>query len=154
MARLKSSGQHADGRREAAIFAAVQGFRRVFTGFNRLLAGASGGNISMADTLTLHFVAHAGHVTPGEISAFTGLTTGAVTSMVDRLEEAGYVQRQRSTQDRRVVLVGLRPGAHPKLAGFMMDAHGEAAKMFDALTRDDVEILVGLLERLEPEPRR
>jgi predicted transcriptional regulator len=42
-------------------------------------------------------------VTPGELAAMTGLTTGAVTGVVDRLEAAGFVRRIRDPEDRRKV---------------------------------------------------
>jgi DNA-binding MarR family transcriptional regulator len=35
----------------------------------------------------------------------TGLTTGAITAMIDRLEKAGYVSRERDKEDRRKVFV-------------------------------------------------
>src|ERR1700753_385474 len=46
-----------------------------------------------------------GPVTPGKLAEGTGLTTGGVTVMLDRLEKAGYVKRERNPQDRRSVLV-------------------------------------------------
>ncbi len=46
-----------------------------------------------------------GPVTAGEIAAFTGLTTGAVTGIIDRLAKAGYAERVNDPQDRRRVLV-------------------------------------------------
>jgi DNA-binding MarR family transcriptional regulator len=45
--------------------------------------------------------------TAGEIASALGLTTGAVTSLLDRLERAGYVQRTRDSADRRRVHVEL-----------------------------------------------
>jgi DNA-binding MarR family transcriptional regulator len=42
-------------------------------------------------------------VTPGELAAMTGLTSGAVTGVVDRLEAAGFVRRTRDPEDRRKV---------------------------------------------------
>jgi len=42
-------------------------------------------------------------VTPGELATMTGLTTGAVTGVVDRLEAAGFVRRTRDPEDRRKV---------------------------------------------------
>jgi predicted transcriptional regulator len=42
-------------------------------------------------------------VTPGELAALTGLTTGAVTGVVDRLEAHGFVRRTRDPEDRRKV---------------------------------------------------
>jgi DNA-binding MarR family transcriptional regulator len=46
-----------------------------------------------------------GAVTAGEIASFTGLTTGAVTGIIDRLEKAGYAERVSDPTDRRRVLV-------------------------------------------------
>jgi predicted transcriptional regulator len=46
-----------------------------------------------------------GPVTAGEIASFTGLTTGAVTGIIDRLTKAGYAERVSDPQDRRRVLV-------------------------------------------------
>jgi DNA-binding MarR family transcriptional regulator len=50
-----------------------------------------------------------GPVTAGTIGEHTGLTTGAVTGLMDRLEKAGYVQRARDPRDRRKVVVQLLP---------------------------------------------
>jgi DNA-binding MarR family transcriptional regulator len=46
-----------------------------------------------------------GPVTPGWLAEMTGLSTGAVTGVVDRLERAGYVSRAQDPQDRRRVIV-------------------------------------------------
>ncbi|WP_225731714.1 MULTISPECIES: MarR family winged helix-turn-helix transcriptional regulator [unclassified Nocardia] len=48
-----------------------------------------------------------GPVTAGTIAESTGLTTGAVTGLVDRLEQAGYARRVRDPLDRRKVIVQL-----------------------------------------------
>jgi predicted transcriptional regulator len=50
-----------------------------------------------------------GPVTAGELARFTGLTTGAVTGIIDRLVEAGYAERIRDPDDRRRVLVSRKP---------------------------------------------
>ncbi|MGE5802590.1 MAG: MarR family transcriptional regulator, partial [Gemmatimonadota bacterium] len=44
-------------------------------------------------------------LTPGQLAQRTGLTTGAVTGIVDRLERAGFVRRKRSPADRRQVSI-------------------------------------------------
>ncbi len=49
----------------------------------------------------------AGQLTPGEIAIRTGLTSGAVTAMLDRLERVGLVHRRPDPSDRRRVLVQL-----------------------------------------------
>jgi MarR family transcriptional regulator, organic hydroperoxide resistance regulator len=138
-----------DERRQAAVLAAIQAFRRTFSEFNRRLAAAGDSGLSMADTMALHFVAHAGPVTAGDLARFTGLTSGAVTSMVDRLEQTGYLTRQRAQDDRRVVRIQLKPGARQKLMASMLAAHDEIGAMFDGWSADDIEDLVAHLERLQ-----
>jgi DNA-binding MarR family transcriptional regulator len=44
-------------------------------------------------------------LTPGDLAKVTGLTTGAITGVVDRLESQGYVRRERGAQDRRKVIL-------------------------------------------------
>lgn len=48
-----------------------------------------------------------GPLTAGRIAELSGLSTGAVTGVIDRLERAGYVRRVRDPHDRRKVLVEL-----------------------------------------------
>src|SRR5262245_22873103 len=53
----------------------------------------------------------AGPLTAGEIGTHLGLTSGAVTGLVDRLEAAGWVHRERDAADRRRVIVRLAEDA-------------------------------------------
>src|SRR5688500_6291618 len=52
-----------------------------------------------------------GVTTAGTLSKHTGLTTGATTAVIDRLEDAGFVRRRRDTDDRRCVLVAVLPAS-------------------------------------------
>jgi MarR family transcriptional regulator, organic hydroperoxide resistance regulator len=147
--RPRHRGPAGPHRRQAAIVAAIQGFRRALSGFHRLMSAASEGKVSMADALALQYIVHTGHATPSDLGRFTGLTSGAVTTMLDRLEDAGFIQRRRNAQDRRVVVVSLRPGAHQKVVGMMLEAHQGIGRMFEGWNVAQIEALVGLLERLE-----
>lgn len=51
-----------------------------------------------------------GRLTAGELAVRTGLTTGAVTTIIDRLEKAGMARRMRDPDDRRKVVVTTVPG--------------------------------------------
>ncbi|WP_211216363.1 MarR family winged helix-turn-helix transcriptional regulator [Longispora albida] len=46
-----------------------------------------------------------GPLTPGRLAELSGLTTGTVTGVIDRLEKAGFVRRDRAPDDRRKVIV-------------------------------------------------
>ncbi|HJU94683.1 MAG TPA: MarR family transcriptional regulator [Nitrososphaera sp.] len=68
---------------------------------------------SVADVLGLHITDHKcidlirqyGAMPAGRIAELTGLTTGAVTGIIDRLEKAGYVRRANDPKDRRRTIV-------------------------------------------------
>jgi DNA-binding MarR family transcriptional regulator len=61
--------------------------------------------LSRADHKALDLVCTAGPMTAGQLAELTNLTTGAVTGLVDRLEQAGVVRRERDPQDRRRVII-------------------------------------------------
>ncbi len=50
-----------------------------------------------------------GSITAGRLAELSGLTTAAITALLDRLERKGYVRRVRDERDRRRVLVELTP---------------------------------------------
>jgi DNA-binding MarR family transcriptional regulator len=61
--------------------------------------------LSSTDLIGLAALSGPEPLTAGQLAEATGLTTGSVTVMIDRLEQAGYVQREKDAQDRRRVLV-------------------------------------------------
>jgi DNA-binding MarR family transcriptional regulator len=61
--------------------------------------------INSTDLECLDLLQLAGPTTAGQMSTHSGLTTGATTAMIDRLERAGYVRRRRDPHDRRVVVI-------------------------------------------------
>jgi DNA-binding MarR family transcriptional regulator len=71
--------------------------------------------LSRTDMRCLDLLGHMGPMTAGQLSEEMGLSTGAVTFLLDRLEEAGLVKRRRDTDDRRRVWVELVPSAHRKM---------------------------------------
>jgi DNA-binding MarR family transcriptional regulator len=53
----------------------------------------------------LGFLMQKGQMTAGELSTLTGLTTGAVTALIDRFEKKKFVKRQFAKDDRRKVVI-------------------------------------------------
>jgi DNA-binding MarR family transcriptional regulator len=72
--------------------------------------------INATDMDCLDLIALGEPVTAGQLATATGLTTGAVTGIIDRLETAGYVRRVRDPADRRRVIVQPLPRMGRKLA--------------------------------------
>lgn len=70
---------------------------------------------AVADTLGLNITDHKcmdilvrfGPMTAGKLAEITGLTTGAITGVIDRLEKAGYAKRKPDPQDRRAIIIEL-----------------------------------------------
>jgi DNA-binding MarR family transcriptional regulator len=103
--------------------------------------------LNSTDLECLDLLYLAGPATAGRLSAHTGLTTGATTAVIDRLERAGYVRRTRDSHDRRRVLVEALPGGikrieplYRRLASAMDDLHAtfderQLSNVVDYLTR-------------------
>ncbi len=63
--------------------------------------------INSTDLNCLNILSFSGQMTAGELARATGLTTASITGVIDRLEEAGFVSRERDPHDRRRVVVRL-----------------------------------------------
>ncbi|MFJ8272157.1 MarR family winged helix-turn-helix transcriptional regulator [Streptomyces sp. NPDC094154] len=82
---------------------------------------------------------------PGELAAYTMVTTGAITKRVDRLERAGLVARRRSAGDQRGRIVALtRPGRELIDRAFTDHMRNER-RLLDLLTPTEAEALETLL---------
>ncbi len=61
--------------------------------------------LSATEHKALDLLSRAGSMTAGQLAELSGLTTGAVTGLVDRLEKSGFVKRERDPKDRRRVVI-------------------------------------------------
>ncbi|MFF8280321.1 MarR family winged helix-turn-helix transcriptional regulator [Streptomyces lateritius] len=86
-------------------------------------------------------------VTIGRVAELTGLTTGSATRLVDRLERAGYVTRERDAEDRRRVLVAAVPERMAELSAFWRRLNGAWGTMFDAYSDAEVALLIAHMRR-------
>jgi len=74
--------------------------------FHEAVARAVG--MTAAERKCAGLLAQRGRMTPGELAQETGLTTGAITGIVDRLAKAGFAARVAHPTDRRSVIVEAR----------------------------------------------
>jgi DNA-binding MarR family transcriptional regulator len=102
--------------------------------------------INRTDLRCMDIVDQRGRVTAGELAREAGLTTGAVTAVVDRMELAGLLRRVSDPSDRRKVWIELTPDAG-KLAGEVHGPLDQAGEMHLAsLSDEQVLTIIGFLE--------
>jgi DNA-binding MarR family transcriptional regulator len=72
-----------------------------------------------------------GPMTAGRLAELSGLTTGAITGVINRLEQAGFVRREQDPNDRRRVIVHAVPDS---------DAARKAAKFFEGMANASIAL--------------
>ena len=65
--------------------------------------------INATDLRSLELIGSEPEMTPSRLAELSGLTSGAVTGILDRLEQAGFVRREPDATDRRRILVRVDP---------------------------------------------
>jgi DNA-binding MarR family transcriptional regulator len=85
-----------------------------------------------------------GPMTAGRLAEQSRLSPGAITAVLDRLEEKGLARRVRDTKDRRRILVEVAPKLH-ELAAQLYGPPGEAVKGLAGYTNEQLELLIGFL---------
>lgn len=80
---------------------------RLMSSFDSLFSHAVAERVGMhqTDIETMDLLNTLGPMTAGELAERTGLTSGATTRLIDRLERAGYVRRRPDANDRRCVII-------------------------------------------------
>ena len=113
--------------------------------FHQVVADAIG--LYITDHQCLHFIHRHGAMPAGRLAELTGLTTGAVTGIIDRLENAGYVRRKNDPEDRRRTIVEsvLNKKLERKLEMIFFPLH---ERMYNLLSSSSDSELTFLLETL------
>jgi DNA-binding MarR family transcriptional regulator len=108
--------------------------------FDQAVADAIG--INRTDMRCLDVIDREGPVPAGRLAEATGLTTGAITTVLDRLERAGHARRVRDPADRRRVLVELTPGALGGAAQFYAGHIELSERLYRRYTEEQLELLL------------
>jgi DNA-binding MarR family transcriptional regulator len=108
--------------------------------FHSQVAGRVG--LSATDHKCLDLAVRAdGPLTAGQIAERSGLSTGAVTGVIDRLERAGYVRRVRDPDDRRKVLVEVSRANLAKYGDAFEGVSAALGKVLDGFTSDELTVI-------------
>ncbi|WP_341720543.1 MarR family transcriptional regulator [Micromonospora sp. FIMYZ51] len=98
--------------------------------------------LTVSDLECLDYLADVGSATAGQVAERTNLTTGAVTSMLRRLQQAGYVTAERDPADRRRVIVTLRPERLAELARPYERFAEQTKRLIEGYRVEEVMLLV------------
>jgi DNA-binding MarR family transcriptional regulator len=133
----------------AALLAAVLREVRRMTAQSVLISQAVSERfgLSSSDLECLDLALLSGGATAGEFASATGLTTGAITGVIDRLERAGYVRRERDPADRRKVIVRARPAMTRRIAPLYDSLQREMTALWSAYGDEQLALILDFLVR-------
>ena len=106
--------------------------------------------INATDLNCLNILSFSGRMTAGELARATGLTTASITGVIDRLEEAGYVSRERDPNDRRRVVVTLSlDQAMRNVASVFLPIMRDWRELAARYSDDELRLIVDFYSRME-----
>ena len=103
--------------------------------------------LGITDHKCLDFVLRRGGATAGQIAQATGLTSGAITGVIDRLEKAGFARRQSDPNDRRKVIVVPRPERLPEIQKLFGSLGRNMARVMSRYSAREAEIIIDFMRR-------
>lgn len=124
---------------------AVAEYGAHLTLFRNAMSEWMGFNPSDMECLRLLFIK--GVATPTELARHTGLTSGATTAMLDRLEQAGLIARQPNPNDRRGTLIVPSKSAGEKAASWFASARKAQDELMSSYSEEELEIITDVFER-------
>jgi DNA-binding MarR family transcriptional regulator len=115
--------------------------------FHQALADILGFHIT--DHRCMHFLHRYGPMPAGRLSELTGLTTAAVTSIIDRLEQAGYAKRTNDPKDRRKTIVEpiRNKKLESKLETIFTPLHEKMRKLLSSYSDSELDFLLDVMTK-------
>jgi DNA-binding MarR family transcriptional regulator len=103
--------------------------------------------LNLTDMECLRFLFLKGISTPSELARQTGLTSGATTAMLDRLEAAGLIERRPNPDDRRGTLITPAESAAERAASWFESARNAQDELISSYSESELEIIADVFER-------
>ncbi|HSS83606.1 MAG TPA: MarR family transcriptional regulator [Reyranella sp.] len=103
--------------------------------------------VNSSDLECLDLILMSGPSTAGEIARHTGLTSGAVTGLIDRLERLGLVERTADPADRRKVLVRVREDRIGPIAQLYAPLEKAMQSLLAGYSKEELKVLIDFAER-------
>jgi DNA-binding MarR family transcriptional regulator len=138
-------------KREEIIQAIIEKRREMSTEtimFHQIVADVLG--LHITDHKCLDLIRQYGAMPAGRIAELTGLTTGAVTGIIDRLEKAGYVRRANDPKDRRRTIVepvNRNKKWERKIEAIFIPFHERMHKLLSSYSDSELAFLLDVLTK-------
>ncbi len=114
--------------------------------FHQAIADRLGMNVT--DHKCAGILQRSGPITAGELARRTGLTTGAITGVIDRLEKAGFARRARDASDRRRVIIEPDPKRIERRIVPLFDSMARAAaKLYERYSAQELALILDFATR-------
>ena len=124
---------------------AIRDYGVQLTMFRNDMAEWVGLNATVMECLRLLFLK--GVSTPSELARHTGLTSGATTAMLDRLEKAGLIERRPNPDDRRGTLIFPAKSSAEKAASWFESARKAQDELISSYSEKELEIIADVFEQ-------
>lgn len=124
---------------------AVRDYGVNLTQFRNAMSEWAGLNGTDMECLRLLF--QKGIATPSELARHTGLTSGATTAMLDRLEKAGLIGRRPNPNDRRGTLIAPEKSSGKKMASWFESARNAQNELVSSYSESELKIIADVFER-------
>lgn len=138
--------------KRAEIMAAMEHATKTLSAQNlavsQAIAGRLGINVSDLECLTLARAAGDNGVTAGDLAAAMALTSGAITGVIDRLERAGLVRRDRDLKDRRKVIVRPTACVEKTVPPLFEPMHRSMTAMWTSYSDEQLELILDFLTKV------
>ena len=85
--------------------------------------------------------------TPTELARYTGLSSGAATAMLDRLEKGGFIERRPNPDDRRGTLIVLVKSGAEKVAPWFAPVGKAQEELISDYSEDELQLISGFFEQ-------
>jgi DNA-binding MarR family transcriptional regulator len=130
---------------EQAFGAAIRAYQTGVDNFDQAMADHIG--INRTDARCIDLIDQAGGMTAGELARAAGLTSGAVTAVIDRLEAAGLARRVHDPEDRRRVRIESTPRLWQETEQLIGPMVQESQAIIADLTETEIERFTQFLNR-------
>jgi DNA-binding MarR family transcriptional regulator len=105
--------------------------------------------LNITDHKAADLLIRRGPMTAGELADLTGLTTGAVTGIIDRLEKAGFARRENDPNDRRrvIVRIAMKPEVERRVGRLFGPLAETTAELAESYSDKELRLILGFMQR-------